>query len=106
VALVAISGRGADNDSETQEGIFSNTFLLRAADEDKAEDESGPNGAAASGDGNTAVIAGVAGGVAGLVVVSAFIVVAIVYKRRRNSRERSTSDAPLRSVGVSNDLDL
>jgi len=103
VALVALSER-ADNDSETQEGIFSNTFEMRAADAE-AEATDGASSSAESGS-NTAMIAGIAGGVAGLVVVSAFIVAAVVFKKRRDSRERSASDAPLRSVGVSNDLDL
>merc|ERR1711916_119365 len=103
VALVALSER-ADNDSETQEGIFSNTFEMRAADAE-AEAADGASSSAESGN-NTAMIAGIACGVAGLVVVSAFIVAAVVFKKRRDSRERSTSDAPLRSVPVSNDLDL
>merc|ERR1711916_220675 len=103
VALVALSGR-ADNDSETPEGIFSNTFEMRAADAE-AEATDGASSSAESGN-NTAMIAGIAGGVAGLVVVSAFILAAVVFKKRRDSRERSASDAPLRSVGVSNDLDL
>merc|ERR1711991_497423 len=101
VALVALSER-ADDDSEPQEGIFSNTFEMRAAE---AEATDGASSSAESGS-NTAMIAGIAGGVAGLVVVSAFIVAAVVFKKRRDSRERSASDAPLRSVGVSNDLDL
>merc|ERR1711991_1125020 len=70
VALVALSGR-ADNDSETPEGIFSNTFEMRAADAE-AEATDGASSSAESGN-NTAMIAGIAGGVAGLVVVSAFI---------------------------------
>merc|ERR1711991_892139 len=103
VALVALSER-ADNDSETQEGIFSNTLEMRAAAAGAAAAD-GDSSSAESGS-NTAMIAGIAGGVAGLVVVSAFIVAAVVFKKRRDSRERSASDAPLRSVGVSNDLDL
>merc|ERR1711916_257283 len=102
VALVALSER-ADNDSETQEGIFSNTFEMRAAD---SEAEATDGASSSESGSNTAMIAGIAGGVAGLVVVSAFIVAAVVFKKRRDSRERSASDAPLRSVGVSNDLDL
>merc|ERR1712137_1278723 len=84
VALVALSERAADAEAEATDGASSSA-------------ESGSN---------TAMIAGIAGGVAGLVVVSAFIVAAVVFKKRRDSRERSASDAPLRSVGVSNDLDL
>merc|ERR1711916_316539 len=56
MALVALSER-ADNDSETQEGIFSNAFEMRAADAE-AEATDGASSSAESGS-NTAMIAGI-----------------------------------------------
>merc|ERR1712065_118584 len=51
VALVALSER-ADNDSETQEGIFSNTFEMRAAD---AEAEATDGASSSESSNNTAM---------------------------------------------------
>jgi hypothetical protein len=52
-------------------------------------------------DSNTAMVAGIAGGVAGL--VAAFIVVAVVLKRRK--RNAAVMHSPL-AVGAMSDLDL
>jgi hypothetical protein len=75
VQLVAISDRDETTNAE-QKGIFSNNFSLRAI-EKEAETSVAPESGSNS---NTAMVAGIAGGVAGLVVVAAFIVVAVVLK--------------------------
>merc|ERR1711916_201405 len=83
--LVAVSGRADDNNSnnqQQQEGVFSNLFALRASEEEEVAEQPEASGS------NTAMIAGIAGGIAG------FVVVAVVKKRRR-TRDRSASDAPL-----------
>ena len=51
---------------------------------------------------NTAMITGIAGGVAGLVVVAAFIVPVMFKHRKRNA---AAMDSPL-AVGGMSDLDL
>jgi len=104
VELVAMTVR--DGEDRQQQGVFSNVFALRT--ESKAEEGAGgQEEMPASGDSNTAMIAGIAG-IAGLVVVAAFIVVVVVIKkRRRNNRDRAASDAPLTAALPStNDLDF
>ena len=78
VQLVAISD-GDETTNAEQLGIFSNNFSLRAIGKE-AETTMAPESGSIS---NTAMVAGIAGGVAGLVVVAAFTVVAVVLKRRK-----------------------
>ena len=98
VQLVAISDRDETTNAE-QQGIFSNNFSLRAIEEE-AETSVAPE---SGSDSNTAMVADIAGGVAGLVVVASFIVVAIVLKRRK--RNAAAMDSLL-AMGAMSNLDL
>merc|ERR1711916_87803 len=61
--FVAVSGRADDNNNnnQQQEGVFSNIFALRASEEEEVAEQPEASGS------NTAMIAGIAGGIAGLV---------------------------------------
>ena len=97
VQLVAISDRDETTNAE-QQGIFSNTFSLRAI-----EKETSVAPKSGSDCNNIAMVAGIAGGLAGLVVVAAFLVVIILLKRCK--RNAAAMDSPL-VVGAMSDSDL
>ena len=98
VQLVAISDCDETTNAE-QQGIFINSFSLRAI-EKEAETSIAPE---SGSDTNTAMVAGIAGGVAGLVVAASFYDVAVMLKHRK--RNAAAMESPL-AVGAMSDLDL
>ena len=82
---------------DQEEGIFSNTFAVRAAAGSEAEQLPASE---ASSD-NTGMVAGIAGAVVGAAMLAIGIVLVVVIRRRRRSaREQSASDAPLKAVSI------
>merc|ERR1711991_1082153 len=94
----ALGGGGlecAARPRDQEEGIFSNTFAVRAAAGSEAEQL--PAGEVSSD--NTGMVAGIAGAMVGAAMLAIGIVLVVVIRRRRRSaRERSASDAPLKAV--------
>merc|ERR1711991_1105026 len=82
---------------DQEEGIFSNTFAVRAAAGSEAEQL--PAGEVSSD--NSGMVAGIGGAVVGAAMLAIGIVLVVVIRRRRRSaRERTASDAPLKAVSI------
>merc|ERR1711991_1168056 len=86
VHLVAVDSNAQRAPRDQEEGIFSNTFAVRAAAGSVAEQL--PAGEASSD--NTGMVAGIAGAVVGAAMLAIGIVLVVVIRRRRRSaRERT-----------------